>query len=251
MKSAAFAASVVLAAALWTHAVASTAVPPYVAQAVAAKDRGDQAAVDMRRHPAEILALAGVKPGQSVAELIPGGGYFTRLLSRIVGPTGHVYAIWPEEYDKVSHPDSDKLRALAKTGPYGNITVLIQPATAFSTPTPVDLVFTAQNYHDYPDKFMGGVDPMVLNKAVFQSLKRGGLYMVIDHAAAAGSGMRDTDTLHRIDMATVKSQVMSAGFQYYGSTAILRNEADDHAKAVFDPSVRGHTDQFVLVFRKP
>ena len=75
--------------------------------------------------------------------------------------------------------------------------------------------------------------------------------MVIDHMAADGSGMRDTDTLHRIDINTVRKQVMSAGFDYYGSTAVLRNPDDDHTKAVFDPSVRGHTDQFVLVFRKP
>jgi predicted methyltransferase len=251
MKRIAFAAAVTLAVTAWAQSIASATVPAYVAQAIAAKDRRDQAQVDLRRHPAELLAISGVKPGGSVAELIPGSGYFTRLFSKIVGPAGHVYAIWPEEYDKVSQPDSNNLRALAKTTGYGNITVFIQPAKAFSTPAPVDLVFTSQNYHDYPDKFMGALDPMVLNKAVFRSLKRGGLYMVVDHVAADGSGMRDTDTLHRIDLNTVRKQVMSAGFDYYGSTAVLRNPADDHTKAVFDPSVRGHTDQFVLVFRKP
>jgi predicted methyltransferase len=251
MKSVVFTTAIVVALSAWAQSIASTDVPPYVAKAIAAKDRRDQAQVDLRRHPAEILTISKIKPGETVAELIPGGGYFTRLFSKIVGPTGHVYAIWPEEYDKVSHPDSDTLTALSKTRPYDNITVLIQPAKAFSTPAPVDLVFTSQNYHDYPDKFMGGVDPMVLNRAVFHALKRGGLYVVIDHVAADGSGMRDTETLHRIDMATVRKQVMSAGFDYYGATAILRNVSDDHTKPVFDPSVRGHTDQFVLVFRKP
>jgi predicted methyltransferase len=245
------AAACALAVAVSAHSVASPAVPPYVAQAIAAKDRRDQAQVDLRRHPAEILVIAKVRPGGTVAELIPGGGYFTRLFSKIVGPTGRVFAIWPEEYDKVSHPDSDNLRALAKTSNYGNITVLVQPAKAFSTPAPVDMVFTSQNYHDYPDKFMGGVDPVILDQAVFHALKRGGLFVVIDHVAADGSGMRDTDTLHRIDMATVRRQVMSVGFDYYGSTAVLRNGADDHTKPVFDPSIRGRTDQFVLVFRKP
>jgi predicted methyltransferase len=251
MKRIVFTAAIALAVTAWEHSIAASTIPPYVAQAIAASDRRDQARVDARRHPAELLAISGVKPGQSVAELIPGSGYFTRLFSKIVGPSGHVFAIWPEEYDKVSHPDSDNLRALANTKGYGNITVLVQPAKDFSTPAPVDLVFTSQNYHDYPDKFMGAVDPMILDKAVFRSLKRGGLYVVIDHVAADGSGMRDTDTLHRIDMATVRKQVMSAGFDYYGSTAVLRNPADDHTKAVFDPSIRGRTDQFVLVFRKP
>ena len=218
---------------------------------IAAPDRHDQAQTDLRRHPAELLALSGVKPGDTVAELIPGSGYFTRLFSKIVEPTGHVYAIWPEEYAKEAHPDPENLAALSHTKGYGNITVLIQPAKAFSTPVPVNLVFTSQNYHDYPDKFMGNVDPMILNLAVFKSLKSGGTYLVIDHMAAEGSGMRDTDTLHRIDLATVKRQVVSSGFMYAGSTAILRNPADDHAKPVFDPSIRGHTDQFVLMFRKP
>jgi predicted methyltransferase len=226
-------------------------IPPYVAKAIAARDRRDQAQTDLRRHPGEILALSHVKTGDTVAELIPGGGYYTRLFSKIVGPTGHVYAIWPAEYDKVSHPDSDELIALSKTKDYGNITVLIQPAKAFSTPTPVDLVFTSQNYHDYPDKFMGPTDPALLNQGVFKALKRGGTYLVIDHMAAEGSGLRDTDTLHRIDLASVKSQVMTAGFNYAGATAVLRNPADDHTKPVFDPSIRGHTDQFVLMFRKP
>jgi predicted methyltransferase len=251
MKRAVFAAAITLAVTAWAQSIASATIPPYVAQAIAAKDRHDQAQVDQRRHPAELLAISGVKPGQTVAELIPGSGYFTRLFSKIVGPTGHVFAIWPEEYDKVSQPDSDNLRTLAKTRGYGNITVLVEPAKAFSTPVPVDLVFTSQNYHDYPDKFMGSLDPMVLNKAVFRYLKRGGLYVVIDHVAADGSGMRDTDTLHRIDINTVRKQVMSAGFDYYGSTAVLRNPDDDHTRKVFDPSIRGHTDQFVLVFRKP
>ncbi len=111
-------------------------VPAPIAKAIAAKDRRDQAQTDLRRHPAEILALAGVKPGDSVAEIIPGGGYWTRLFSKIVGPTGHVYAIWPEEYAKVSHPDPENLQALSHTKGYENITVLIQPAKSFSHADP-------------------------------------------------------------------------------------------------------------------
>jgi predicted methyltransferase len=133
-----------------------------------------------------------------------------------------------------------------------NTELLLQPADALSAPTPVDVVFTAQNYHDYPNDFMGPTDPAVLNKAVYDMLKPGGLYIVIDHVAEAGSGMRDTETLHRIDPALVRQQVEAAGFEYRAESDVLRNEAnDDHTLKVFDPGVRGHTDQFVLKFRKP
>jgi predicted methyltransferase len=129
--------------------------------------------------------------------------------------------------------------------------VLTQPAAKLSAPQPVDLVFTSQNYHDYPDAFMGKVDPAVLDKQVFDVLKPGGLYVVIDHVADAGSGMRDTDTLHRIDPAIVKKQVEAAGFVFDGESDALRNPMDTHTLKVFDKSIRGHTDQFIYRFRKP
>ena len=125
-------------------------------------------------------------------------------------------------------------------------------ATAsLTTPKPVDVAFTSQNYHDYPDTFMGPTDPAVLDKAVFAALKPGGTFIVIDHVAEAGSGLRDTDTLHRIDPALVRQQVQAAGFDYVGESDVLRNPADDHTLKVFDPAVRGHTDQFAYKFRKP
>ena len=115
----------------------------------------------------------------------------------------------------------------------------------------MDLVFTSQNYHDYPDAFMGKVDPAVLNREVYAALKPGGLYVIIDHVAAAGSGLRDTDTLHRIDPAAVKAEVAAAGFVFDGESQVLRNPADSHELKVFDKSIRGHTDQFIYRFRKP
>jgi predicted methyltransferase len=129
--------------------------------------------------------------------------------------------------------------------------VIQQPGAAFATPEPVDLVFTVQNYHDYPDKFMGKIDSMVFNRAVYKALKPGGTFLVVDHVAEAGSGMRDTDTLHRIDPAIVRKQVVAAGFVYEGESNVLRNPADDHKKLVFDKAIRGHTDQFIYKFRKP
>ncbi|HEV2606507.1 MAG TPA: methyltransferase [Xanthomonadaceae bacterium] len=226
-------------------------IPPYVATAVADPARAADAAIDDRRKVAELTAFAGIKPGDRVLELIPGSGYFTRVFSKVVGPKGHVYTVWPEPYEKESTPDSDNLRKLAMQPGYANISVDIQPAAALKAPEPVNVVFTSQNYHDYPDKFMGPTDPAILNKAVFAALKPGGYYIIVDHAAEPGSGLRDTDTLHRIDPEIVKRQVTAAGFEFKGESDVLRNPEDAHAVKVFDKSIRGHTDQFVFKFRKP
>jgi predicted methyltransferase len=232
-------------------AAASTDVPAYVTAAVSDPARKDDAANDDRRKIADLMTFAQVKPGQSVVDLIPGSGYFTRVFSGIVGSKGKVYAVWPNEYGKEAQSDVQASKALVANPHYANVGVLIEPAKEFKTPEKVDLVFTSQNYHDYPDKFMGGVDPVVFDKQVFDSLKPGGLFVVVDHVAEAGSGMRDTDTLHRIDPAIVKKQVESVGFVFDGESDVLRNPADPHNIKVFDKSIRGHTDQFVYRFRKP
>jgi predicted methyltransferase len=246
-----FAAALVAGLTFGATALAAPALKPYLALALADPGRGDQAAVDARRHPGELLAFAGVKPGDKVADLIPGGGYFTRIFAKVVGPKGRVYMVWPNEYAHEAASDVTASNALAKDPHYGNITVLQQPAAAFALPERVDLVFTVQNYHDYPDKFMGKVDPVAFDKQVWKALKPGGVFLVVDHTAEAGSGMRDTDTLHRIDPAIVKQQVTSVGFVFEGESKVLRNPADDLKKVVFDKAIRGHTDQFVYKFRKP
>jgi predicted methyltransferase len=224
---------------------------PTVASAIADPARRGDLAADARRHPAELVTFAGVKPGDTVVDLIPGNGYFTRIFSLLVGPTGHVYAVWPNEYAKEDGTDVAKVQTLATDPHFANVTMLIQPASAFAIPGKADVVWTSQNYHDYPDKFMGPTDPKLLDDAVFASVKPGGAFVVIDHAADPGSGLRDTDTLHRIDPAIVKTQVAASGFVLDGESDVLRNAADTHQVAVFDPSIRGRTDQFVLRFRKP
>jgi predicted methyltransferase len=223
----------------------ANAIPAYVTAAAADPARGEDLQIDARRHGPELIAFSEVKPGDTVLELVPGGGYFTRIFSKVVGPDGRVYAAIPAPMEKYSD-DTKKLPAQ-----YPNVELLEQAADALATPTPVDVAFTSQNYHDYPDKFMGPTDPALLDKAVFAALKPGGTYIVIDHVAEAGSGLRDTDTLHRIDPALVKQQVEAAGFDYVGESDVLRNPADDHTLKVFDPSVRGHTDQFAYKFRTP
>jgi predicted methyltransferase len=169
----------------------------------------------------------------------------------VVGPKGHVYSIWPEEYAKEDAEETKGLRSGAPDPRFGNVTILIEPAAAFTAPESLDVVFTSQNYHDYPDPFMGPTDPAVLNRAVFAALKPGGVYVIIDHAAAPGSGLRDTNTLHRIDPELVKAEVTAAGFVYEGESSVLRNPADTHSIVVFDKAIRGHTDQFAFKFRKP
>lgn len=227
------------------------AIYAVVAKAVGDPARAADTVNDPRRQISSIMEFAQVQPGQQVLELIPGSGYFTRVFSAIVGPQGHVFTVWPNEYVKEDAPDLAVVKKFAAEPHYANVSVLLQPANQLSAPKPVDLVFTSQNYHDYPDKFMGHVDPAVLNKQVFDALKPGGLFVIVDHAAAAGSGMRDTDTLHRIDPVIVKKQVEAAGFVFDGESDVLLNAGDNHTLKVFDKSIRGHTDQFIYRFRKP
>jgi predicted methyltransferase len=227
------------------------AQPPYLTAAINDPGRQADRSDDARRKIAQVMAFAQVKPGDKVLELIPGSGYFTRVFSGVVGAKGHVYALWPNEYAAEAQSDVANLRKLAGQPHYANVSVLTQPAAKLDAPESVDVVFTSQNYHDYPDKFMGSVDPVVLDKQVYKVLKPGGVFIVIDHVAPAGSGMRDTDTLHRIDPAVVRKQVESAGFVFDGESDALRNPADPHDIKVFDKSIRGHTDQFMYRFRKP
>jgi predicted methyltransferase len=232
---------------------AKDTVPAYVAAAVADPDRPDASRDrDAARKPAETLAFIGVKPGQKIVDFMPGRppAYFTILFSDVVGPKGTVYAWMPQELAKMSKqpfPASG-----SRPDPkHQNIVFLSAPADDFTTPAPVDIVWTAQNYHDLHDPFMGPVDMAKFDKAVFNALKPGGVFVILDHAAPAGSGVSDTNTLHRIDPAVVKKEVEAAGFRFVSESNILRNPDDPHTKLVFDPSIRGHTDQFIYKFRKP
>jgi predicted methyltransferase len=220
-------------------------------QALADPGRKDQSQADARRKPGELIALAGVKPGDKVVDLIPGSGYWTKIFSKIVGPEGKVYAVWPQAYASDAGGDIGTLKKLAADKYYGNIVTEVQPTAALTAPEPVDVVWTSQNYHDYPDKFMGKNDPSVLNNAVFKILKPGGTFMIIDHVAKAGTGLADTDTLHRIDPAIVRKEVEAAGFKFAGESKVLENPADPLDMAVFDPKIRGRTSQFAYKFVKP
>jgi predicted methyltransferase len=201
---------------------------------------------DGARKPAEIVGFVGVKPGDKVAELLPGGGYFTRILAKTVGAKGHVYALVPSAF--ANRPGGlDAINALAAQ--YGNVTVVTGDLASFKVPEPVDVVWTSENYHD----FHNGPTPNIagLNGAAFAALKPGGVYYVEDHAAAAGAGITTTSTLHRIDPAAAISEVEAAGFKLDGQSNALANPDDPHTAGVRDPSIQGKTDKFALRFRKP
>lgn len=227
--------------------------PPVVASAVTTANAikaavadgtrpAEDTARDAERKPAELMAFAGVRKGAKIAELAPGGGYYTRLLSLAVGPTGHVYAL--------SGRPVPAVEAWAASHPQVSVSV-IKAGDALAS-EPLDLVWTTENYHDFKNAKVGESDAAALyNQAVFKALKPGGVYLINDHAAATGAPADVTSTLHRIEEATVIREVEAAGFKLAGKSSALARSADDHTLKVFDPAIRGKTDQFVLKFVKP
>lgn len=218
------------------------ASPAYAAAVANAARPADDTARDADRKPAAMLAFAGVRPGWKVAELSPGGGYFTRLLSFVVGERGYVYT-------STLRP-SPAITAWAQS--HGNVSLAkVQPGDPLA-PEPVDLVWTTLNYHDFKNQRVNDTDvATLLNRAAFAALKPGGIYLINDHEGAPGSGTTQTNTLHRIESAAVVREVEAAGFKLEARSDILKHPADDHTGKVFDSGIRGKTDQFVLRFRKP
>ncbi len=203
---------------------------------------------DDDRKPAKMLAFARVMPGETVVDFLPGKGYFTRLFSTAVGPAGTVYAVTPQLF--VDTHKGATLPSIAGESGHGNVHDVTAANGTLGLATPADLVWTSQNYHDV--HVWGGPDAAAqLNKAVFEALKPGGLYVILDHAGPVGLDEAGIKKLHRIDEATVIREVEAAGFEADGASTVLRNPADPHTVAVFDPSIRGKTDQFLLRFRKP
>lgn len=228
-------------------------VPDYVAAAVAEASRpAEEVARDAARKPAAVITFAGVKPGDRVADFMSGNAYFTRIFSSLVGPSGRVYAFLPEEQLKNCSPDETAgTRAMTHDPQYGNVTVMTAAVSRFRPPEPLDEIWTALNFHDLYDSFMGPADVAAVARSMFDALKPGGLLLVIDHVAQPGSMLRDTETLHRIDPEAIRREARRAGFRLEAESALLRNPRDAHDLRVFDAAIRGRTDQVVLKFRKP
>lgn len=220
-------------------------------QAAVADSRrpAEDVARDAARHAAETLAFAGIEPGERVGEIFPGGGYFTRLFAVAVGDEGRVYpTIRP---DGIAGEYETPILAVASQ--YPNATVVRTPYDALAYPEPLDVIFTAQNYHDMALTAYGLGDRAQMNATAFAALKPGGVYIVIDHSAVDGSPIQTDaeNTNHRIDQAAVRREIEAAGFVFDGESDVLRNSADTRTTSVFDPSIRGSTDQFMMRFRKP
>jgi predicted methyltransferase len=229
-------------------------VPGPILGAIADDDRTDKdRALDAGRKPGEVLAFFQIAPGQRVGELFAGGGYTTELLARVVGDSGKVWAQNTKDVmDRFARgPITERLARLTLK----NIVMVEQPA---ETPFPadarnLDAVICVLNYHDF---VWQKVDRAKLNAAVFAALKPGGVYGIVDHSAAAGSGLRDVEKLHRIDEAAVKQEIIAAGFKLDGASDVLRNPADPRdwnssPKAATEAGKRGTSDRFVLRFKKP
>jgi predicted methyltransferase len=236
-----------------TDAQAASGIPKAIATAVADPARPEtDRQLDADRKPAESVAFAGLKSGEKVADLIPGGGYFTRIFSAVVGPKGHVIAVAPPRRPNAPEGSPDpaaRVQAIAADPHYSNVTVVQLTPSSFSLPEPVDLIWTSRNYHDFHN--IPNVDVAAFDKSIFDALKPGGVFIVLDHAAEKGSGFRDTSTLHRVDPEAVKKEVEGAGFKFEAESDVLHNPNDAHTDKVFESSVKGKTDQFILKFRKP
>jgi predicted methyltransferase len=244
-------ASILAALAVSVAGVALAAgVPANITAALADKARPEADVTrDAQRHPGEMLAFAGVKPGDKVADFMMGGGYFTDILSPAVGPKGKVYAYQSAEFIafRAAYGEEQKKAVAGRD----NVLPLTAPLSAVGLPEGLDLVLTVQNYHDLHLKPFPAGTAAGVNAQVFKALKPGGVYLVVDHAALPGAPIETADKLHRIDPAIVKQEVTTAGFKFEGESPLLRNPADPHTALVFDPSIRGKTDQFVYKFRKP
>jgi predicted methyltransferase len=244
-------AAVAFAVAALVAGCASTqksGTPDYIAAAIADAARPDKDRErDADRKPAEIMALTGLKPGDRVVDVGPGAGYYLRIMSRIVGANGKAIGFIPSWVAEKFPTSKDVIPGLVAAG-YTNVEGAIQPMAEMNVGAPVDVVFMSQVYHD---QSWQKIDVAKMNQAIFASLKPGGVYFIIDHAAVAGADQKVVDELHRIDPARVKAEILAAGFVLEAESDLLRNPADSKTINVFKPEIRGKTDQFVFKFRKP
>jgi predicted methyltransferase len=222
---------------------ADAQIPAAVTAAVNDAGRtAEQRKDDAVRMPAAMVAFSGMKAGDKVIDLLPGGGYYTRIFSKVVGPTGKVYAAVPAENMARRPQAADAVKALAGAG-YPNVVVINPPVANISAPEPVDIIWTSDNYHDLKNN---NTDVAAMNKSIFNALKPGGVYLVIDHKGAPGTGMTQTNTLHRIDPEALKAEILQAGFRLDGESNALNRAADNMTThSTFESS------QVVFRFRKP
>ncbi len=242
-------AATLLTAPLAAHGHQGKAADPYAAAIADPARSATSRAMDEGRMPAAILAFAGFRAGDVVADFQAGGGYYTELIADVVGPRGRVYAMTQPNFYK-----PDEWARLTAAHP--NITPLVAPGNAMQlAPRSVDAIFAHLVYHDLywaSDKYQHPrLDVPQVLAGWFAAVKPGGHVVIVDHAGPSGDPRAVVDRLHRIDPEQVKADMVAAGFVLEAESSVLRRSEDDHTKNVFDPAIRGKTDRFVLKFRRP
>jgi len=221
----------------------------YVAAAISDNTRPASARVqDSYRKPAGILAFSGIGPGDLVVEIQPASGYFTALLSRVVGPAGGVFAIDSERLFEFMPTQREVFPEYAARDPRENVRYQPQRLDELELPDNLDQVWMLQFYHD---TIWLGVDRAAMNRSFFEHLKPGGVYLVIDHHGLPGAGESIARDLHRVDAGTVRTEIERAGFVLEAESDLLANPEDPRTDSIFDDQRRGRTDQFVWKFVKP
>ena len=201
-----------------------------------------------------LIQFAQVKAGSTVIDVYPGDGDWTRLFSDVVGPEGRIYSFVPAEVAHFENDPVGRMRTLAKQPGRENVEVVSADVVAMpEAMQPADVVWVHLFYHDLHTKLIQarGATAAQFNRAIYQRLKPGGYYVIVDHAAATGSGTSDTQSLHRIDPASARAEVEAAGFVLDVESTMLAKKDDPHLLKVFDPSIKDETDRFAYRFVKP
>ena len=202
----------------------------------------------------ELIKFARVEAGSTVIDVYPGDGDWTRLFSDIVGPDGRVYSFVPGEVAHFKNDPVGRMRTLAQEPGRENVEAVTADVVAMPQVTqPVDVVWVHLFYHDLHTALIQAKGATVehFNRAVYERLKPGGFYVIVDHAATVGTGTSDAPSLHRIEPAAVRKEVEAAGFVLDAESTMLANNDDPHSIKVFDPSIKGETDRFAYRFVKP
>jgi predicted methyltransferase len=203
---------------------------------------------------AELIRFSRADAGAIVIDVYPGAGDWTRLFSDVVGPEGRVYSFVPSEVAHFKNDPVGLMRTLAKEPGRENVEVISADLVAMpQAARPADVLWMHLFYHDLHTALMQakGATAAAFNRTVYERLKSGGYYVIVDHATAAGVGMGNAQSLHRIDPATVREEVEAAGFVLDAESTVLANKHDPHSSKVFDPSIKGETDRFAYRFMKP
>ena len=203
---------------------------------------------------AELIRFARVDAGSTVIDVYPGDGDWTRLFSDVVGPEGRVYSFVPTEIADLKPDQVGRMRTLAMEPGRENVEAVSADLVALQEATqPADILWLHLFYHDLHTALIQakGATAADFNRVVYERLKPGGSYVIVDHAAAAGAGTGDTQSLHRIDPASVREEVEAVGFVLDAQSTLLANKNDPHSIKVFDPTIKGETDRFAYRFVKP